>query len=82
MARILDPLLNDALTALGATDTEKAMLIGYLENQVASANGQIAGLRANADNASRQADELEPYRDQLVAMLDKFTDEVQPEPGE
>lgn len=76
MTRILNPLLNETLTTLGATETEKAMLVGYLENQVSSATGQINGLRANAENSTRQADELEPYKDQLVDMLNKFTEEA------
>lgn len=75
MTRILDPVLNDALTALGATDTEKAMIAGYLENQVASVSGQINGLRANADNSTRQADELEAQLERLTSMLEKFTQE-------
>lgn len=76
MTRILNPPLNETISTLGGTDIEKAMLVGYLENQVASVTGQIDGLRSNADNSTRQADELEPYRDQLVAMLNKFTEEV------
>ena len=76
MTRILNPSLNETISTLGGTDIEKAMLVGYLENQVASVTGQIDGLRSNADNSTRQADELEPYRDQLVAMLNKFTEEV------
>jgi hypothetical protein len=76
MTRTLNSILNETITTLGGTDTEKAMLVGYLENQVASVTGQIDGFRSNADNSTRQADELEPYRDQLVAMLNKFTEEV------
>ena len=76
MTRILNPSLNETISTLGGTDIEKAMLVGYLENQVASVTGQIDGLRSNADNSTRQADELEPYSDQLVAMLNKFTEEV------
>lgn len=76
---VLDPDLETVLDAKGATPAEKAMLVGFLVNQTQSVTGQIAGLRANAENATRQADELEPQRVALAAMLEKFTNEI-PDP--
>lgn len=74
--RKINPELDAVLTNLGANEEVKAMLLGFLQNQASSIAGQIAGLRANAENATRQADELEPQAAALADMLDRLTDEV------
>ena len=74
--RKINPELDAVLTNLGANDEVKAMLLGFLENQASSITGQIAGLRANAENATRQADELEPEAARLGGMLAALTVEV------
>lgn len=77
--RKLDPALDAVLTQLGATDDVKAALVGFLVNQASSVTGQIAGLRANALNASSQADELETQAQRLTGMLSALTVEVSDE---
>lgn len=74
--RKINPELDAVLTNLGANDEVKAMLLGFLENQASSITGQIAGLRANALNASTQADALEGESAQLGGMLAALTVEV------
>ena len=76
MSRAVNPQLDEVLTALGATEDIKAMLVGFLENQSSSVVAQIAGLRANAENATRQADALEAEGARLSGMLQALTVEV------
>lgn len=78
--RVINSELDAVLTSLGADPEVKAMLLGFLENQASSVTGQIAGLRANALNASSQADQLEAQAARLAGMLSALTVEVQPEP--
>ena len=80
--RKIHPDLDVVLTELGATAEVKAMLVGFLVNEASSIAGQIAGLRSNAENATRQADELEPQAWALADMLDRLTDEVVEPPAE
>lgn len=74
--RVINPELDAVLTNLGADSEVKTMLLGFLQNQASSITGQIAGLRANAENATRQADELEPEAARLGGMLAALTVEV------
>lgn len=77
--RILDPILNDAFTALGASEEEKKMLVDYVVAQAANVRGQVNSLRANAEQAFNAANDLEPQAVNLETMLEKFTNEV-PDP--
>jgi hypothetical protein len=74
--RKINPELDTVLTNLGANEAVKAMLLGFLENQSSSVQGQIVGLRANALNATSQADALEPEAARLSGMLAALTVEV------
>ena len=74
--RKINPELDTVLTNLGANEAVKAMLLGFLENQSSSVQGQIVGLRANALNATSQADALEPEAARLGGMLAALTVEV------
>jgi len=83
--RILNSTLNDTLDALNATPEEKAVLVGFLENQVASAVGRVNGLTSSIADLTRQKDAAELEAVRITAMLDKFTMEyvepVDPEPA-
>jgi len=83
--RILNPTLNDTLDALNATPEEKAVLVGFLENQVASAVGRVNGLITSIEDLTRQKEAAEIEAVRIMAMLDKFTAPepvapVEPEP--
>lgn len=86
--RIVNPTLNDTLDTLNATPEEKAVLVGFLENQVASAIGRVNGLTSSIADLTRQKDAAELEAVRITAMLDKFTTEyvepvepVDPEPA-
>lgn len=74
--RKMTPKLDAVLTELGATEDVKTQLVGFLTNQAASVAGQIVGLRANAENATRQADEMAEEALRLTGMLEALTVEV------
>lgn len=77
--RVLDPILNDAFTALGASEEEKKMLLDYVVSQATNVRNQVSSLRANAQQAHEAAEALEPQAVNLETMLEKFTNEV-PDP--
>lgn len=77
--RIIKPELDQFPTTLGADDLTKQMLLGFLINQYSSVEGQITGLRNNADNSTRQADALEAEKEKLKETLDALTIEVNEE---
>ena len=71
--RILDPALNAVLDTLGATEVDKAVLVGFLENQVASATGRMNGLASSIDDLTRQRETQLTDVDRLTTMLNKLT---------
>lgn len=71
--RILDPALDAVLNTLGASEIDKAILVGFLENQVASATGRMNGLASSIDDLTRQRETQSQDVDRLTAMLTKLT---------
>lgn len=76
MARVLDPILDAALTALGATPEEKATLVNYVVAAAESTRNQVIGLRSQAQNSFDAANAMEPQAVAFETMLEKFTNEV------
>lgn len=76
--RVLDPILDTALTALGATPEEKATLVGYVVSAAESTRNQVLSMRAQAQQSFDAANALEPQAVAFESMLEKFTNEVDP----
>lgn len=76
MARALDPILDAALTALGATPEEKQTLVNYVVAAAESTRNQVIGLRSQAQNSFDAANAMEPQAVAFETMLEKFTNEV------
>jgi hypothetical protein len=69
----LHPSLDAVLTELGATDTEKMTLLGFLANTLSSAVGQVDGYKNSAANYVRQQEEAQMSADAIAKMVSKFT---------
>jgi hypothetical protein len=76
MARALDPILDAALTALGATPEEKQTLVGYVVAAAESNRNQVLAMRAQAQQSFNAADALEPQAVAFETMLEKLTNIV------
>lgn len=74
--RVLDPILDEALTQLGATVEEKQVLVGYVVAAAESTRNQVLGMRAQAQQSFDAADTLEPQAVAFETMLEKFTNIV------
>lgn len=74
--RVLDPILDAALTQLGATTEEKQTLVGYVVAAAESTRNQVLGMRAQAQQSFDAANALEPQAVAFETMLEKFTNEV------
>ena len=74
--RVLDPILDAALTALGATSEEKQTLVNYVVAAAESTRNQVTGLRSQAQNSFDAANAMEPQAVAFETMLEKFTNEV------
>lgn len=74
--RVLDPILDAALTALGATPEEKQTLVNYVVAAAESTRNQVIGLRSQAQNSFDAANAMEPQAVAFETMLEKFTNEV------
>lgn len=71
--RVLDPALDAVLNTLGSSEIDKAILVGFLENQVASATGRMNGLASSINDLARQRDAQLADVDRLIIMLNKLT---------
>ena len=76
--RVLDPILDAALTQLGATPEEKQTLVGYVVAAAQETRNRVTGLRAQAQQSFDQANADEPQAVAFESMLEKFTNEVDP----
>lgn len=74
--RVLDPILDEALTQLGATVEEKQVLVGYVVAAAESTRNQVLGMRAQAQQSFDAANALEPQAVAFETMLEKFTNIV------
>lgn len=74
--RILDPVLDAALTQLGASPEEKQTLVAYVVGAAQDVRNQVIGLHAQAQQSFNQAVLLEPQALAFEAMLEKFTNEI------
>lgn len=73
--RILDPILDTALNALGASTEEKQTLVGYVVAAAERTRNQVSELRAQAQASHDAANALEPQAVAFESMLEKFTNE-------
>ena len=74
--RVLDPILDNALTELGATVEEKQTLVNYVVAAAESTRNQVLGMRAQAQQSFDAANALEPQAVAFETMLEKFTNVV------
>lgn len=74
--RVLDPILDAALTALGATPEEKQTLVGYVVAAAESTRNQVSEMRAQAQQSHDTANIIEPQAEAFESMLEKFTNEA------
>ena len=74
--RKLNSILDTALDTTGATEIDKAVLVGFLENQAASAIGRVVGITNNIADMERQKADAEAEAERIGAMLSKFTIDV------
>lgn len=74
--RVLDPILDAALSQLGATAEEKETLVAYVIGAAESTRNQVLGMRAQAQQSFDAANALEPQAVAFETMLEKFTNIV------
>lgn len=74
--RVLDPVLDAALSQLGATNEEKQTLVSYVVGAAESTRNQVLAMRAQAQQSFDAANALEPQAVAFETMLEKFTNIV------
>ncbi len=74
----LHPQLEATLDALGATPTDKELVLGFFLDQYASHQSRVQGFASQIENLQRQQAEAQVDADVVGAMLSRFAVEDDP----